>query len=698
MRKFLESDIEFTWPEHLGECQGSHCDLRPDEGIPLKWIGKISDRTKASIDKYEAPGFAFREAFVVKTIRGTNSQKVRNMTANEVNNMRDLRHPHISALLGTFDHQERLSILIFPAACCDLHQYMKQLSKDLQIIREQSHPSHALHRDVSPSSYTSTQDSTTSPARRPQGPELVTRKHTANEDPVKAWPLLLPVERKLRLLRCYFVCLSQALSYLHESGVRHKDIKPENILIDESGRVVLTDFGISRRFPKDKPHVTNNEWNFTRKYASPEIMKDKRMPRDDPSDVFSLGCVFLEMATLLLKENLSRFSEYYTTTVNVSAKEEAYHRNLEKVYSWIDHLRTTNEIKTVQDRWRPGGGSRAQDIISNANYEVVAALPHIQQMLDEVPLERPLSKTLWQCFQNISSERCEDCDPRRTKDMWKPSIRQQENAKTGLINRTVHVEEGLDIEAREPFRYGEIDSTLLSAHSMHDRSDRREIRGSSPSTRLGSFSRYDHPRAIPTPKFPVSQRPIGSAGRSDGSTTPRLHISATNEGIMNSEEVPSPSQMIIASVASVENSLLDDQTRVLRSIEAIPSSPRSQNSGLQAAKGDSGLPTASSPITRSQALQIQANKQEKSVYQEKIPTANKEDILNPQKAILVYDVAQTIPFVTVFADLKGVFCPLPRLLSFDGVLIFKVVNIFGIHCPGRVNILRLEKGHSSSPK
>lgn len=244
MRKFLESGIDFTWPGHLGKSYGNHCDLRSDECIPLKWIGKISDKTKASIDKYEAPpGFAFREAFVVKTIRGTNSQKARSMTANEVNNMRDLRHPHISALLGTFDHQERLNILIFPAACCDLHQYMKQLSKDLPKIRDRSHPSNALHRVVSQSSGTSTQDSTTSHSRHPHGPEFPPSKQMTNESrggKPEPWPLTLPIDRRIEILRGYFVCLSQALSYLHESGVRHKDIKPKNILIDESGCVVLT--------------------------------------------------------------------------------------------------------------------------------------------------------------------------------------------------------------------------------------------------------------------------------------------------------------------------------------------------------------------------------------------------------------------------------------------------------------------------
>lgn len=666
MRKFLESGIEFTWPGHLGECQGNHCDLKPREAMPLTWIRKISDKTNASIDKYKAPGFAFREPFVVKTIRGTNSQKVRNMTANEVNNMRDLRHPHISALLGTFDYQERLSILIFPAACCDLHQFMRQLSKDLQKFHEQSDPSHTLHRDASPSSYTSTQDSTTTHTQHPHDPDLVTRKQTTNEnrdDKPKAWPLLLPLEMKLELLRRYFVCLSEALSYLHESGVRHKDIKPKNILIDESGCVVLTDFGISRRFPKDKPHVTNSEWNFTRKYASPE-MKDRRMPRDDPSDVFSLGCVFLEMATLLLGENLTRFSEYYTRTVNISAKDEAYYRNLEKVYSWIEHLRTKNDIKPVQDNRRPGMIQKAQGIISDSDNHMVTALTNIRQMLDEAPANRPLSKDLWRFFRNISSDRCKDCDPRQTEDIWKPSIKQQENAKTGLINRrlSAHVEGGLGTEAIEPFRYGGIDSTLLSAHGTLNPSDRRQRRGSSPSASLRSFSRHDHPQAIPRSKSLISQRPVdrpGSVGRNDRSISPRLRSSATSEELVNSEDVLSPSRMMATS--NVHNSVLDDQIQISRRIEV--SSPRHQSSGVRAVKGRSGVPTAYDPITNSQALRTHADIQEKVIYQEDIQITYKEDTPNPHGAIVVYDVSQTIAFVTVFADLKGTFSPLPRSVS-----------------------------------
>jgi serine/threonine protein kinase len=52
---------------------------------------------------------------------------------------------------------------------------------------------------------------------------------------------------KLSLLRSFFGCLATTLTYLHDSQVRHKDIKPQNIPVYKS-KVLLTDFGISRDF------------------------------------------------------------------------------------------------------------------------------------------------------------------------------------------------------------------------------------------------------------------------------------------------------------------------------------------------------------------------------------------------------------------------------------------------------------------
>lgn len=425
MREFLESNDTFEWPKNQGKSPENHCYI--SGSIPFRWIKRISDK-KASIDMYEAgDNFSFRKPFVVKTIRDPNTQTAQEMTANEVRNMKDLRHPHVSALLATFTYQARLSILIFPAACCDLHQFMKRMSKGF-----------GKERIASPSDNTNTFDSDTTHSRHPPNPKVgFGGKHNEN-DPQEvlneSWPLNITIFKQGEMLRGYFVCLSQALSYLHNSDVRHKDIKPENILIDESGSVVLTDFGISRRFPRHTPHATNEERKFTRKYASPEIMKDENTPRDDPSDVFSLGCVFLEMATLLLGTNLNNLREHYSTPINESGKEEAYHCNLSKVYSWIDHLRALHELKPVQEHLLLGE-INVGNLHTSPDNRMIAALIDIRQMLDEIPSNRPASRELWQKFQHISEIKCRDCDPRRPTDIWKPSAMQQRDAQTGLNNR-----------------------------------------------------------------------------------------------------------------------------------------------------------------------------------------------------------------------------------------------------------------------
>jgi len=256
MRRYLESGIDFTWPEDCGVTVGNHCHVPRWKPVPFKWIRRISDK-KASIDMYRGyDHFQFKEAFVVKTIRDSSQIKSRSQACHEVNNMRDLRHPHVAALLGTFLFQERLSILIFPAACCDLHEYMQCLSRELPDLRQEKS---RFAEVLSLSEGTRTLVDTTSNENPGQFPcniaAILPRKVSNHACDLYEYecPLKLPYIGKLQSLQNHFICLAQALDYIHGSDVRHKDIKPENILIDSSGSVVITDFGISRSFPKATP-------------------------------------------------------------------------------------------------------------------------------------------------------------------------------------------------------------------------------------------------------------------------------------------------------------------------------------------------------------------------------------------------------------------------------------------------------------
>lgn len=83
-----------------------------------------------------------------------------------------------------------------------------------------------------------------------------------------------------------------ALHYAHQQGLVHCDIKPGNIMIDDSGKVLLTDFGIARM--SDAATATMVGFG-TPAYMAPELV----MGRDPSpqSDVYSLGILLYEMVT-----------------------------------------------------------------------------------------------------------------------------------------------------------------------------------------------------------------------------------------------------------------------------------------------------------------------------------------------------------------------------------------------------------------
>lgn len=78
-------------------------------------------------------------------------------------------------------------------------------------------------------------------------------------------------DRPIRL-RQFFGCLATAVEYLHQQKIRHKDIKPQNILVKD-GRVLLADFGTSRCWADETRDTTTgtNKQAFTKAYCAPEV-------------------------------------------------------------------------------------------------------------------------------------------------------------------------------------------------------------------------------------------------------------------------------------------------------------------------------------------------------------------------------------------------------------------------------------------
>ncbi|KAF2120348.1 kinase-like domain-containing protein, partial [Lophiotrema nucula] len=110
-------------------------------------------------------------------------------------------------------------------------------------------------------------------------------------------------------LRTFFGCLAQGLKFLHERNVRHKDIKPSNVLIHQ-GSVLFTDFGLSFDFSEACHSTTISIVNgMTPRYCAPEVAESE--PRNTSSDIWSLGIVFLEMLVVLKSHTVESMREYF---------------------------------------------------------------------------------------------------------------------------------------------------------------------------------------------------------------------------------------------------------------------------------------------------------------------------------------------------------------------------------------------------
>jgi len=112
-----------------------------------------------------------------------------------------------------------------------------------------------------------------------------------------------------------FAQVLAALDYAHSEGVIHRDIKPSNVLITESGRVKLTDFGIALLIGNKRLTASQSAIG-TPTYMSPEQIARPRAV-DHRTDIYSAGVVFFEM--LVGKPPFDEDTEYGIKKMHVEA-------------------------------------------------------------------------------------------------------------------------------------------------------------------------------------------------------------------------------------------------------------------------------------------------------------------------------------------------------------------------------------------
>jgi serine/threonine-protein kinase len=103
----------------------------------------------------------------------------------------------------------------------------------------------------------------------------------------------LPVEEAVELA----LQVARALSFAHQQGLVHRDVKPQNVLLNDDGRAKVTDFGIARSLDLDVQHGLTQTGTVmgTSDYIAPEQARGERV--DEQTDIYSLGVVLYELLT-----------------------------------------------------------------------------------------------------------------------------------------------------------------------------------------------------------------------------------------------------------------------------------------------------------------------------------------------------------------------------------------------------------------
>jgi serine/threonine protein kinase len=146
----------------------------------------------------------------------------------------------------------------------------------------------------------------------------------------------------ISLLKSWPHCLASAVAYIHSQNIRHKDIRPSNI-IRKGDEIYLTDFGSAYQFIAGLTSSTEGyAVGVTRMYCAPEVIALDRRGRS--ADIYSLGCVFAEMLTVVGRRRIEDFHDFRSQPVPEEPDRTTicYYATAHKLEEWF---------MTQEDSW-----------------------------------------------------------------------------------------------------------------------------------------------------------------------------------------------------------------------------------------------------------------------------------------------------------------------------------------------------------
>ncbi|QSZ35975.1 hypothetical protein DSL72_007097 [Monilinia vaccinii-corymbosi] len=249
----------------------------------------------------------------------------------EANAMEELAHKHILKLVGTYTWKRKhLYLLLYPAATCDLSTFLD----DIDGIRSDTCADRddAMKRLSALGLKDIGKIDDLCMLRRPASPHSDCSIHIKR------------TETALGFLQQIMGCITEALAFVHEKGIRHRDLKPKNILLS-TGRVYLADFGIARDVKECDDSITCGRCG-TASWIAPEVY-DGEYHYMSRADVFSLGCIFLNIATILYGDSseLATFDEVM--------KEKEWPKKYEMLSDHLNKLRNKAIRAALADEEEP---------------------------------------------------------------------------------------------------------------------------------------------------------------------------------------------------------------------------------------------------------------------------------------------------------------------------------------------------------